>query len=412
MLITTLDFPVARPDVIDSAFDRPETVAGAELCVWNTAGMLARFRHSGETDDGRRVPGPVASQQLVADTRALRDAFDALLSRGGTLAVLNDSAAGGVHTLQEIVDFDPLEAIPGIRMRGLPLGADRGPSAWERGQPFGDFFAGHATRLAPNRRLAEPAGRTIGRVAGAPVACFAYRHPGRLLVLPGPAAGLDATSRGELLDGLRTLARRLDPSRRAAALPGWIGALSLPGEPALRTRIATLAQTALDAQRALDAARAELARLDDARLLAAGDADSALATLASVVVALGGVPHPEVDMPGALAFEVDGRAAVLAIAAPQDTDAVTLAARVREAAAAARAELGQPASAILVDASQNDRPPASRQPVTPLVERAAALAGAAAIGSIALLNAWASRDAAVLDGLLGPGADRRRAPAR
>ena len=48
-----------------------------------------------------------------------------------------------------------------------------------------------------------------------------------------------------------------------------------------------------------------------------------------LVVALGGVPHPEVDLPRALAFELDGRAALLAIAAVDDVDADALAERVR-----------------------------------------------------------------------------------
>lgn len=414
VLITTLDFPVGRDDVVDATFDRPDAVAAAELCVWCPGAMLGRLAAASESIDGRRVPGPTASQRLLADVRRLRDAFGDLIARGGSLVVLASAgeATGGVHTLQEVVDFDPLEAVPGAPVRGRPLGARGGgaarPPAWERGQPFGAFFDAHGHRLAATCALDAPPGRTIARTAdGAPIACFAYRHPGRLLVLPGPALGLDAASRGALLDGVAALVRRLDPSRRAAALPAWAGALSLPGETALRARVAALAQAAIDARRAHEAARVELARLDDARLLAAGDADAATTTLASLVVALGGVPHPEVDLPRALAFELDGRAALLAIAAVDDVDADALAERVRASVRDASRELGQRVAPILVDATQNARAPDAREPIAAVVARAAAGAGAAAAGSDALLRAWVARDAAALGALIDAAAARR-----
>ncbi|HMS78559.1 MAG TPA: hypothetical protein PKC20_03295, partial [Burkholderiaceae bacterium] len=122
MLITTLDFPVGRDDVVDATFDRPDAVAAAELCVWCPGAMLGRLAAASESIDGRRVPGPTASQRLLADVRRLRDAFGDLIARGGSLVVLASAgeATGGVHTLQEVVDFDPLEAVPGAPVRGRP----------------------------------------------------------------------------------------------------------------------------------------------------------------------------------------------------------------------------------------------------------------------------------------------------
>jgi hypothetical protein len=235
---------------------------------------------------------------------------------------------------------------------------------------------------------------------GGALACFAYRHPGRLLLLPAPAPSLDVAGRRALVDGIAELARRLDPSSIAVALPGWATRLELPGEAALRARITGLAQAALDAERALRSARSELARIDSARRLAVGDVDTVLAVLPVILASLGAVPHVELLERHALPFELGARVVVLVVEHAAEAPPDDVLGRAREAAARAGAELGAPVVPIVLDVTENLRPPESRQGPRPALRAAARVAGVAVTTGESLLRAWASRDSGALEALI------------
>ncbi len=427
MQVATIDFSVPLAGNINARFTDPAAIECAELVVWRPQAIFERYEASIEQrDDARDVLGARASQDLLAEARGMRTAFRRLLERGGTLVCFVPVARVlGVHTLQEIVDFEPMEVLPvaGPRLRAIGGDACRSGSGvadprrdaasarcgaedersnapdirCDAGEPFRGFFTRCAGWLQPRAALAGVFGHAVASAPdGSALASFGYEHPGRVLLLPAPRASLDEAQRCALLEQLRELAQRLDRGASAATLPSWALASTPPEEAALRAEASRLAAELARTQQALNATRRELREHERIRLLNAGDAASVVAALPEALYRLGAYPQPHGDDELDVAFEIDGRAGVLIPVAQWPDEAARIVERAQQRAHAIGAELGLPVTPLLLFIAENRLPPDQRSGTPIELRDAAASAGVALVATDALLQAWLRRDGAFL----------------
>ncbi len=300
-----------------AAFDRPDPLVEVDLAIWDADGPAARYPHAAPVDPWPLVLTAAASNRLVRDARSWARAFEGLIGRGGTLVVLAPRiAAIGLHTLQEIVGFgftEPLRGICPLTSYARPAGAPRGRPMAVAGEPFATFFAAHGDAFDAALAFDAPSALTIavdaiagerGGREGAPT-CALYRavHPGRVLVLPSPAAGVrtDAMRMAGLVEGIAALVDRLRRHALASTTRRGAGEAS-PEQRALRDAIEAIDREA----RALAERRARLAVELDATIvleqLLVGDRGAAIHAAALVLHGLGAYVQQGVDA-NALMFE-------------------------------------------------------------------------------------------------------------
>ncbi len=174
-------------------FDQPDAPARldtAGILLWQPAITLTRYAaHTERIDDaGRPVLTPAASQQLLADARRWRTAFESLIRHDGLLVVLLDDIAPlGVHTLQEVVAFDVQVILPGEPVLLTALAQDSAPT-WQCGAPFRRPLEqlGRHSRAATGIDCAQRTVLATGPDSATAVALYRYQQPGHLLMMPRP----------------------------------------------------------------------------------------------------------------------------------------------------------------------------------------------------------------------------------
>jgi hypothetical protein len=393
MDLYTLDFAVDHPAAkrLDAA--RLEPLHGATMVVWDAGAGAA---------DGpaRATLGLAASEAALRQSRHWRTELAAALAHGAAIcAFVPAGASYGVHTLQEVVDFDVLEALPGGAPARSPLAPPQ-PVRCITGEPFRAFFDAAGDVLLAQAALEAPPGRTIcvasddGRAAGA----YDYRHPGHLLILPAVRRDATPADRLRLFHALDGLVRRLRRSGRLGPLAPWAASWSLPGERALQDEAAASAARQREAAAAFDRARDALDVLALMKQLVAGDAAGAGRAAAHALHALGAYSQPGMDDADSVAFEHRGVFGVATLALGEDPAFVDRA--LRNAAAFAAAS-GQQTRAALLYCAENALPPDARRGPSEALASAARRADVPVVGADALLQAWIDRDAAILDRLIG-----------
>ena len=400
MDLAALDFPVRHPGVACLAFDQPATLAGATVVLWDPAGAAARFADAIETRGERPTLAVAGSEALLAQARQWRKALADALGDGAVVAAFVPAQGGfGVHTLQEVVDYDLLEAWPGGAPRRTALHNPL-PVRCITGEPFRSFFAAVGPLLQCAATLDGAPGRTIS-VAGDGASTsgqYDYRHPGHLLLLPAPRGDLTGDERTRIVVALLDLARRLRRSGRLGPLASWAAAWPLPGEATLRKQAAALAAQHREIADALERTRGELDTLDLVKQLVAGDAAGVGRAAAHVVHALGGYAQPGMDDDATVAFEHRGVFGVITLARSDDVQWVELA---RRNAAAFGAATGAESRPALLHCAENAMPMERRAGPAAALEGAAAAANVPLVAADALLRAWIDRDRGILDRLIG-----------
>jgi hypothetical protein len=398
MTLATLDFPAAHPAARSLRSAAPAALAGADLVVWDPAGFAGAAASPGP--DGRPTLDVAGSEAALALSRHWRAELANALRDGAAVCVLVPARAGfGVHTLQEIVEFDLLEPLPGGAPSRRALAAPE-PVRCITGEPFRSFLDAAGDLLRTVAELPTPPGRAIcvaeatGRVAG----CYDYRHPGHLLLLPALRVDATAADRERVLRALSDLVRRLRRSGRLGPLAPWATGWSLPGEQPWREAASAAAARQREAATALEQARASIETLELVKQLAAGDAAGAGRAAAFVMHALGAYAQPGMDDAGSVAFEHRGRFAVATLATVDGADA---AARAIANARAFAASSGGSVRAALLYCAENDLPPPRRRGPSEALRAAADAAGVPVVTADELLAAYLERDAAVLDRLIG-----------
>lgn len=260
--------------------DAPDRLDTAGILLWQPATTLARYAaHTERLDDaGRPVLTPAASQQLLADARRWRAAFESLIRHDGLLVVLLDDIAPlGVHTLQEVVAFDVQEILPGEPVLLTAL-APAGPPSWQCGAPFRRPLEqlGRHSRAATAIGCAQGTTLASGPDGAAAVALYRYQQPGHLLLMPMPAVATlaDAADARSLLV---ELAGALTGRPEIASTPADSSILHDAERQALQT-IAAHRERQRELEREIQAQQRQLHRYALARTVASGQpADAARA---------------------------------------------------------------------------------------------------------------------------------------
>jgi hypothetical protein len=404
MLIATLDYPVPRADIAALAFDAPDPLSvRCDVVIWQPMSLVEAFSPTVErVADGRPILGLAGSERLLARARQWREAFRALLGHGGTLVVFVPPALQlGVHTLQEVVGFDLLEPLPGPPVARATLPRPEPPVA-AAGQPFREFFDHTTGMLRAHAALEAAIGRIVATTAdGRPCASYAYGHPGRLLLLPAPASDADMTTRERLCDAIIALVHRLRAAGSPATLHPSAASFVLADEMTDRERASRLAREQARIAAEMAVVRRRLERVDFVKQLVAGDARGAVAAAAFVLHALGAHTQTGLADEDTVVFEHAGCRCALVIATDRSAGPAHWIARAAAAVARWSQGAGDDTRAALLDCRENDVPRDKRTGPSAALREAAARAALPLLSGDALLQAYESRDAGVLDRLIG-----------
>jgi hypothetical protein len=367
MQLALLDLPTSLDRALPLSFSRPCSLDPVDVLIWQPAAIDGVYAVEG-LHLGRPVLGVADSQRLVKDSRFWRDALRAFIGRGGTLVMLAPGRATlGIHTVQDVVGYDLIEALP--EHTGLGRKA-RAPAAvaCTAGEPFRSFFDAAGARFVACAEFDAANAQAIAHVAGAAAVCalYQYRHPGRLLVLPSLAPGLPTAAVDDIAGSIADVVARLRFEGPILSPQSAKAAFEMPGEAALRRQLADVAarQRALQAEHDLLAHR--LSDLAFLRQLHGGDAAGALEACALVLHALGAYTQQGAPGTHTLMFEIDGRTGVLvAIDDAQRALGDGLAEHVRSRAQAWSAELNSAIVplAIHVGGDQGSGPQRLPQPM-------------------------------------------------
>ncbi|OUL98414.1 hypothetical protein [Variovorax sp. JS1663] len=357
MPIALLDFPAGLAAATPLSFARPASLDFADLLIWRPAAIAEVYATEGR-HEGRPVLQVLDSQRAFRDTRFWREEFLQFLGRGGTLALFAPAYARlGLHTVQDIVGYDILEALPDH----ADLGHDEcEPAAvqCEAGQPFRDFFAAFGAHFRAASEFRPRHAQPIATLAGTGRACalYQYRHPGRILVLPALREGTPASVIADLVTAVQDMSARLRFDARASSTYAWREPLVLPREAALQQELAQLAAQ----RRALQAREAalirELAGIALLGQLQRGDAVGVIEAALQVFHALGAYVQQGVGTARTLMVERDGRTCV--VVTVDDAEAALdegLAAHVQAQAAPWAAELRREVAPVALYIGGNRR---------------------------------------------------------
>ncbi|VTU27573.1 hypothetical protein H4CHR_02026 [Variovorax sp. PBS-H4] len=313
MQVGLLDLPLPSSFATDFSFAAPLPLDGIDLLIWNSAAIADAYPRE-SIRDGVALLSVIASQQLVRDTRAWRRELREFMARGGTLVVLSPGAARlSLHTVQDVVGYDLLEALPDASAASWTP-CEPTPVHCPFGEPFKSFFEQLGDRFIAGATLgAANDAQPIATAGASSLACgiYRYRHPGRLLMLPSLAANASQEAARDVVEATIALVARLRLEGRGATRYRWDEPLQMPGEPALRSRLVALAAQ----RRALEEEEAQLAsRLDSLMFLAllqCGDATGVIDAAALVLHAMGGYTQKGLRDMNMLMWEQHGRTRVL-----------------------------------------------------------------------------------------------------
>lgn len=315
MLLGLLDFPDAHGNARSLSFRRPESLASLDVLIWRPDAIADLYDPSSAAQ-GRAPLGWLQAQQLVVDTRAWREEFRSFLARGGSLVVL--APAFGtlpLHTPQDIVAYDPLEALPeNVRVKREPL--DAAAVACPYGEPFRSLFASISDLLLARSSLSQADSQPIAASGGQVCGLYRFVHPGRLMVLPALATAPDREAARRLIEAV---AHTVHGLRRSAAQHGS-AARDLLAPTAEETRLAQELESVAAQRRQLEQVefdlRARLAWLRELASLCGEGGDEPLSVAAAALRSLGGRILHEFDRPESAIVEALDASWLLMLAEP------------------------------------------------------------------------------------------------
>lgn len=289
--IALLDVPPVLPGAMALSFARPASLDAADLLIWRPAAIAEIYVTEG-VHEGRPVLGVRDSQDAFRHTRFWRAEFQQFLGRGGTLVLFAPPFARlGLHTVQDIVDYDALEALPDH----LALGhTECAPSSvdCQAGRPFAEFFAMFGPHFQARAEFRPRQAQAVATLEGSERVCalYQYRHPGRILVLPSLTATAEASVPGllaQIVRALQDMSARLRFDARVGTTYAWRVPAPWPRELALQQELSDLAARRRALQQREATLIRELADLAFLGQLQRGDATGAMEAAAQVFHALG-----------------------------------------------------------------------------------------------------------------------------
>jgi len=312
MRVAALGYETVHPAIDAVAFSSDQSILDYDAVIWDPSRLVADYRDAytrGDDDSDAPLLSVAASTRLLQDVRRRRREFARFLERGRIIIIdPPQPALLRVHIIEDVVDFNALEALP----QRLPVSAPPpdGTVVFRGGHPFRAF----AERV-PARSRARAA---FERFPGAPlffagrrdvvVGGYLYRHPGHLVFLPLPEA------RGKAVDdALLALLARLAGAGANLDLPDWSADYLVPGERAARDTLNALLteQDALSDR--LEETRRKLRQAEQLKAVIAGAGAVFVAAIAASFQALGAIVLPALLSDDSVAIE-DGERFFVAVA--------------------------------------------------------------------------------------------------
>ncbi|WP_423460564.1 hypothetical protein [Ottowia sp. VDI28] len=314
MPIALIDFPYMPVQAASAlSFAEPASLDDFDLVVWRPA-AIAEVYSTDIVFEGKPVLEVRDSQRMFSHTRYWRAEFEEFLGRGGTLVMLAPGfTTMGLHTVQDIVPFDVIEALPGYRdLRHEACEAST--VQCEAGEPFRQFFDAFGTQLVARATFAPSDAQAIASVGEGKGICavYEYRHPGRILVIPEIRETASPADIAAVVGALDDLSARL---RLDARVSGAVGARPVvtEREQALRQQLAETSRQRRTLQAQEAALLKEIADIAFFGQLEQGDRIGVLNAALQVLHALGAYVQYGVGSPDTLMFEHMGHACVLVL---------------------------------------------------------------------------------------------------
>lgn len=405
MKIAALDLPFAagvQAGIDSRSYLQAQSLAGTDMALWDPAACFAELERRSERV-APRVLGVRAGEELLALARHWRREFGALIQRGGIVAaMLPPPSRFHVHTLQEIVRYDPLEPLSLLLPRPLryaDMAAMPGtPQA--AGEPFRSLFERSLALLQPQARLQDfPGTAILHDSAGAPLACYISLPPGGMLLLPRlrPEALADPVHSSAFIHALCHCALRLGLAG-GGGIAAWADDCLGPQELELLARERELRSRAQDIQTQLGTTLLAIDRLRADKRLAAGEGAGLESALAELLRRKGAFVQQDWLEQSLLVAELHSGFLVAAARGPDDTADPVFFDKLEQAQARISDYYGKSTQLLIVDGSQN------RLPLHARAAAGAIQAAAEARGMLCLQGAhmygWLLMEEPDADGLL------------
>lgn len=363
MKIAALDLPFAagaQAGIDRRSYLQAQSLAGIDMALWDPAACFAELERRSERV-APRVLGVRAGEELLALARHWRREFGELMQRGGVVAAMLPPPSGfHVHTLQEIVRYEPMEPLSLLLPRPLrytDMAAMPGaPQA--AGEPFHSLFERSLALLQPQARLQDfPGTAILHDSAGAPLACYISLPPGGMLLLPRlrPEAFADPVRGGTFIDALRHCALRLGLAG-GGGIAAWADDCLGPQELELLARERELRSRAQDIQTQIGTTLLAIDRLRADKRLVAGEGAGLELALAELLRRKGAFVQQDWLEQSLLVAELRSGFLVAAACGPDDTADPAFFDKLEQAQARISDYYGKSVQALLVDGSQNRLP--------------------------------------------------------
>lgn len=314
MPIALIDFPNTPTQTASAlSFAKPASLDDFDLVIWRPA-AIAEVYSTESVFEGKPVLQVRDSQQMFSHTRYWRAEFEEFLGRGGTLVMLAPGfTTMGLHTVQDIVPFDVIEALPGYR--DLRHEAREASAVQcEAGEPFRQFFDAFGGHFVARATFSPSYAQAIASAAGSAEICavYEYRHPGRILVIPEMRETASQADLAAVVAALDDLSARLRLDARVSGAVG-VRPVVTEREHALRQQLAETSRQRRTLQAREAALLKEISDIAFFGQLEHGDRIGVINAALQVLHALGAYVQYGVGSPGTLMFEHMGHACVLVL---------------------------------------------------------------------------------------------------
>ncbi len=359
MKIAAIDLPLAasgstRLDHL--AFMQPQALDEFDTVIWNPAGAFPAFESRLERRSPDVLSAP-ASGELLATGRYWRRQFRQLLQRGGTIVLLlPPPRAFGVHTLQEVIAYNPLEPLTALLPAPVSyVEAGSNTPRCRAGDPFRTFFGHLEGMLQPRARLEEfPGIAIVEDDAGLPLGAYASLPPGRVLLLPalGDSAVADAAQSTRFIEALRHCTERLGYIA-GVHNAAWMEDYRTTAEQELVDRQSTLLRQIGALQEELDTTRRAIEQLEFQKQLVGGEGAGVRLAIAELFRKNGAFVQQDWLEEGLLIVELSERLLVVKVHLAEHAADAAYFTGLEKARARIGDYFNQPVRMLLADCSEN-----------------------------------------------------------
>ena len=340
------------------AFMQPQALDEFDTVIWNPAGTFPEFESRLE----RRSPDVLsarASEEVFAVSRHWRQQFRRFLQRGGTMVlILPPPRTFGIHTLQEVIDYAPLEPLTALLpSRASIAHAEPGTPHCRAGDPFLTFFEHVGDALQPQAILTDFPGIAILQDdAGLPLAAYVSLPPGRVLLLPALTdnAIADAVHSKRFVEALRHCTERLG-CVTGIHNAAWMESYRTVAEQDLIGRQNNLLRKIGTLQEELNTTQKSIEQLEFQKQLVGGEGSGVRLAIAELFRKKGAFVQQDWLEEGLLIVELSERLLVVKVHLPEETLETGYFAALERARTRIADYFNKPVCMLLADCAENAR---------------------------------------------------------